>query len=77
MFELCPYTGLAYPIDSSEHVNDFIITATNDDGIEILALTKDANSTFLKVFDFPSKLQAFAWDIVYKFETFSVYRYEL
>lgn len=56
MYELCPYTGLANPIDSPEKVLDYIITATNDDGIEILALTEDeSKSTFLKVFDYSSE----------------------
>lgn len=57
MFELCPYTGMGNPIDFPEKVQDFIITATNDDGIEILALTEDqSKSAYLKVFDYSSKL---------------------
>lgn len=56
MFELCPYTGLANPIDSPERIQDFIMTSTNDDEIEILALTADPSaSAFLKVFDYPSE----------------------
>lgn len=54
IYELCPNTGLL-KLNSSEHIEDFIITATNDDGIEILARTKDTDKNFLKVFDFPSK----------------------
>lgn len=56
IFELCPYTGLANPIESPEQVDDFIITGTEDSGIEILALTRNpVDSTFLKVYDFSSK----------------------
>ena len=56
MFELCPYTGLANPVDLPERIQDFIMTSTNDDGIEILALTTDqSKKAFLKVFDYPSE----------------------
>lgn len=56
LFELCQYTGMATPIDCPENILDFIITTTNDEGIEILALTQDSTATkSLKVFDYPSK----------------------
>lgn len=61
MFELCPYTGLAIPLETPEKIQDFIITATSD-GIEILALTQnESNSKFLKVFDYPSELNTSNW----------------
>lgn len=57
LFELCPYTGMTTPVDCPENILDFIITTTNDEGIEILALTQDSTLTkSLKVFDYPSKL---------------------
>lgn len=50
---------MATPIDCPENIVDFIITTTNDEGIEILALTQDSTATkSLKVFDYPSKLNA-------------------
>lgn len=56
LFQLCTYTGLAIYIDIPESILEFIITATNDDGIEILALTENSSgSKFLKVFDYPSE----------------------
>lgn len=56
LFELCPYTGMATPVESPENIVDFIITTTNDEGIEILAYTQAANATkSLKVFDYPSE----------------------
>lgn len=56
IFEFCPYTGLMSAIDSSEKIHDNIITATENDGIEILALTEESpTSKFLKVFDYSSE----------------------
>lgn len=48
---------MAIPIHCPENIVDFIITTTNDEGIEILALTQDsAKANSLKVFDYPSEL---------------------
>lgn len=47
---------MASPIDCPGRILDFTITTTNDEGIEILALTQDLTATkSLKVFDYPSK----------------------
>lgn len=56
LFQLCTYTGSAIYIDTPESIREFIITATNDDAIEILALTENSSGLmFLKVFDYPSE----------------------
>lgn len=47
---------MAIPMDFPENILDFIMTTTNDGGIEILALTQDpSNTKSLKVFDYPSE----------------------
>lgn len=48
---------MVIPIGCPENILDFIITTTNDEGIEILALTQGVDTTkSLKLFDYPSKL---------------------
>lgn len=59
IFELCLYSGSATRNECPENIVDFIITTTNDECIEILALTQDSKAKkSLKVFDYPSKLNA-------------------
>lgn len=66
LFELCPYTGMASYVNTPEIIRDFIITGTNDDGIETLALTEDSTGAkFLKVFDYSGKPIALAIPIFF------------